>query len=220
MNAFSPTLLFELSEYFHKNLFDNCQFAWEALEKLKSYLTQLNLGSIQGNISNQAYIINREAVSIGRGSVVEPGAYIQGPCWLGENCIVRHGAYIRGNVIAGDRCVLGHDSEFKNTILLNGAHAAHFAYVGDSILGNRVNLGAGTVCANLRLDRRPVTVELDGKRLNTGLKKLGAILGDDCQTGCHSVLNPGTIFGKSALCYPCLNLSGYLPPKSIIKTVS
>lgn len=220
MNALSPDKLFDLSDFYHKKIFDDCLFAWEALKKLKDYIEHLNLGDIRGTVSSRAFLINSEMITIGKGSVVEPGAYIKGPCWIGENCTVRHGAYLRGYVIAGNQCVLGHDSEFKNTILLNGAHAAHFAYVGDSILGNRVNLGAGTVCANLKFNKQLVAIKFDGNRIDSGLKKLGAVLGDDAQTGCHSVLNPGTVFGKSALCYPCLNISGYQLPGSIIKTAS
>lgn len=212
MKPLSPSALFDLSSYQHSALFENCTYVWEALAKLKEYIAQSNLGQLQGDISDRAYLVNAGQISIGKGSVVEPGAYIEGPCWIGENCTVRHGAYIRGNVITGNRCILGHDSEFKHSILLNGSQAAHFAYVGDSILGNHINLGAGTVCANLKLDRTSVAIKIDGDRIDTGLRKLGAILGDNAQTGCNAVLNPGTIFGKGALCYPCVNVSGYLSP--------
>lgn len=219
MNALHPSELFDLNFYAHQKLFDQCSQAWEALLKLKDYIKTLNLGSIEGSVSDKAYLINESLISIGKGSVVEPGAYIEGPCWIGENSVVRHGAYIRGNVITGNNCVLGHDSEFKHSILFNGSQAAHFAYVGDTILGNHTNLGAGTVCANLKLNRQLVSIVIDGVRHETGLKKLGAILGDQSQTGCNAVLNPGTVFGKGALCYPCANVSGYLSPGTEQKTV-
>ena len=218
MKALETTELFDLSSYPHQSLFNHCTYPWEALAKLKEYLSALSLGDLQGTISEDAYLVNKHLISIGKGSVIEPGAYIEGPCWIGENCTVRHGAYIRGNVIAGNNCVLGHDSEFKHSILLNGSQAAHFAYVGDSILGNHINLGAGTVCANLKLDRQPVAIKVNGDRIETGLRKLGAILGDHAQTGCNAVLNPGTVFGKSALCYPCLNISGFIPTGTQKKT--
>lgn len=217
MEPFSPLELFDLSSYPHKALLENCTYAWEALLFLKKYLTQQNLGNLQGTISSNAYLVNKNQIFIGKGTVIEPGAYIEGPCWIGENCTIRHGAYIRGNVITGHGCILGHDSEFKHSILLNGSQAAHFAYVGDSILGNHINLGAGTICANLKLDKRLVEVKFENHRIHTGLRKLGAILGDNAQTGCHAVLNPGTVFGKAALCYPCLNVSGYLPPETKMK---
>lgn len=218
MNALQPLELFDLSNYPHHDLFIQCPQVWEALPKLKDYIQTLNLGTIEGNVSDRAYLINESQIFIGKGSVVEPGAYIEGPCWIGENCTVRHGAYIRGNVITGNECVLGHDSEFKHSILFNGSQAAHFAYVGDSILGNNINLGAGTICANLKLNRQPVSITIGNERYATGLRKLGAILGDQAQTGCNAVLNPGTVFGKGALCYPCLNVSGYLAPGTKLKS--
>ena len=108
----------------------------------------------------------------------------------------------------------------KTHLLLNGAHAAHFAYVGDSIFGNRVNLGAGTICANLRFDNKPVTVFLDGQRIETGLRKFGAIIGDGSQTGCNSVTNPGTLLGKNVRCYPCVNFGGFIPSDQIVRSES
>jgi UDP-N-acetylglucosamine diphosphorylase / glucose-1-phosphate thymidylyltransferase / UDP-N-acetylgalactosamine diphosphorylase / glucosamine-1-phosphate N-acetyltransferase / galactosamine-1-phosphate N-acetyltransferase len=218
MTAVHPTTLFDLSAYRHKEIFENCLYAWEALGRLSDYLHTLSLGNIEIPIPDGAFLVNPELISIGKGSVVEPGAYIKGPCWIGENCTVRHGAYIRGEIITGNGCVLGHDSEFKHSILLDDAHAAHFAYVGDSILGNRINLGAGTVCANLKLDKKPVRVSIDGENYQTGLRKLGALIGDDAQTGCHAVLNPGTVLGKRAICYPCLNIGGTIPAGKVIKS--
>lgn len=146
--------------------------------------------------------------------MIEPGVYIQGPCIIGKNCVIRHGAYIREGVICGDYCQIGHSAELKHSILLNHACATHFVYVGDSILGNEVNLGAGVKCANLRLDRSEVVVAWNGKRVKTGLKKLGAIVGDRVQIGCNCVLNPGTLIGKESFSHPLLNLSGYIPPRS------
>ena len=164
-----------------------------------------------------AFLVNPELISIGKGTVVEPGAYIAGPCIIGQNCQVRNGAYIRGNVIIGDDCVVGHATEIKGSILLNRVCASHFNYVGDSILGNDVNLGAGLVCANLRLDRQKVSIHYKNQKIPTPLKKLGAIVGDGSQLGCNSVLNPGTVLGKKVFCSPCLNISGYIPGGSFIK---
>lgn len=216
MSSLSPDFYFDLSSFKHQAVFDT-PFVWTAITQISLYLKTLPLGQILTEVPAGAHLIDRETIFIGRGTVVEPGAYIKGPCYIGENCTIRHGAYLRGDVLTGDYCVLGHDSEFKNALLLNHAHAAHFAYVGDSILGNHVNLGAGTVCANLKLDRSPVIIHADGRRVETGLKKFGAILGDGAQTGCNSVLNPGTLFGKHAMCYPCLNIGGMIPPNQIIR---
>lgn len=213
----SPSYFFDLSSFAHPRLFENADYAWIPLSRIEGYLKELQLGKIDGDVSPHAYLIKSELISIGEGSVVEPGAYIQGPCVIGKNCVVRHGAYIRGNFIAGDNCVIGHDSEVKNSIFLNGTHAAHFAYVGDSILGNRVNLGAGTKCANLRLNGETIFIHHDGKKIATGLRKFGAILGDGTQIGCNAVTNPGTLMGKSVNCYPCTNVGGVIASKSIVK---
>jgi UDP-N-acetylglucosamine diphosphorylase / glucose-1-phosphate thymidylyltransferase / UDP-N-acetylgalactosamine diphosphorylase / glucosamine-1-phosphate N-acetyltransferase / galactosamine-1-phosphate N-acetyltransferase len=213
-----PSYFFNLGNYAHKELFDEEAFVWLALANIERYLKKTSLGSKLGQISPQAYLINPETITIGEGSVIEPGAYIQGPCIIGKHCVVRHGAYIRGSIITGDRCVIGHDTEIKNTILLDNAHAAHFAYVGDSILGNGINLGAGTKCANLKLDRQQISVLFGEQRIETPFRKFGAIIGDGSQIGCNSVTNPGSLLGKEVLCYPCVNVGGFVPSRSIVKT--
>ena len=126
--------------------------------------------------------------------------------------------FLREFVILGDQCVVGHTTEIKNSVLMNGSIAAHFCYVGDSILGSRVNLGAGVKCANLRLDRREVFVDFQGEKINTGLKKLGAILGEDVQIGCNCVLNPGTLVGKKSVIHPLLNVGGFIPSASQVRS--
>ena len=189
MQTFSPEYFFDLSEYEHAPLFENKQNVWEVFKVLKHYIAGLKLGIIEIEIPAGVHLIHPELISIGKGSVVEPGAYIKGPCFIGKNCTVRHGAYIRGDLLTGDHCVIGHDTEIKHSILLNNAHAAHFAYVGDSILGNNVNLGAGTICANLKFDNKEVDIKTPGGFVNSDLRKLGAILGDNSQTGCNTVTN-------------------------------
>lgn len=203
-----PNNFFDLEPFDHRAVFENGDQVWDALKHLKDYFSQVELGNIDAPIPESAVLVNPELISIGPGTVIEPGSFIQGPCVLGKGCFVRHGAYIRGFCLAGDECVIGHATEVKHAIFLNRAKAAHFAYVGDSILGNEVNLGAGTKCANLRFDHSEVYVNCDGERLPTGLKKLGAIFGDQSQTGCNAVTNPGTLFAKEASCYPCANVGG------------
>lgn len=217
--SFSAQAFFDLTRYAHKELFTHSPLVWEALKHLKSYLKQQSLGKIEVDIPAGAFLINPESISIGKGSVVEPGAYIKGPCVIGERCTVRQGAYIRGDLLTGDDCVIGHTTEIKHSILLNGVHAAHFAYVGDSILGNRVNLGAGTKCANLRLDGKEIVIHHDGQRYATGLRKFGVLMGDDSQTGCNSVTNPGTLLGPGVVCYPSLNIGGVVMA-GVIKPVT
>lgn len=217
MDIFATERYFDLSTFMHKGLFDGLKNVWEALNQLKGYLDSQKVWKIECEVPEGVTLVNPEKISIGQGTVIEPGAYIKGPCIIGKNSTIRHAAYIRGNVVAGDNVVIGHASEVKNSILLNGAQAAHFAYVGDSILGNGVNLGAGTKLANLKFNHTEVLVRHDGSAYPTGLKKFGAILGDGAQTGCNAVTNPGTIFGKGAACFPCSNPSGVIPESSLVK---
>jgi hypothetical protein len=156
-------------------------------------------------------------ISVGEGTVVEPGALIKGPTIIGNHTEVRQGAYIRGNCLIGNGCVVGHTTEVKTSIMLDGAKAGHFAYIGDSILGNDVNLGAGTKLANLKIVDVEMRLKVEGRTYNTGLKKLGAILGDGVETGCNSVTSPGTLLGKASLIYPCVNVpGGFYPSRSVI----
>jgi NDP-sugar pyrophosphorylase family protein len=149
--------------------------------------------------------------------VVEPGALVRGPVIIGSNTEIRQGAYVRGNCIVGDRCVVGHTTEMKNAVMFNDAKAGHFAYIGDSVLGNNVNLGAGTKCANLKLTGSEVVVRAKRKTYETGLRKFGVIFGDNVETGCNSVTSPGVLMGKSSLVYPNVNVpSGYYPYRSIM----
>jgi NDP-sugar pyrophosphorylase family protein len=209
---------FDLKGFAHKELFNECLYVWEVLARLPGYLERQARGMNNGTVSSGAYIENKESVFIGEGSVVEPGAYIKGPCIIGKNCVVRHGAYIRGNFICGDSCVIGHDTEIKQAVFLNGVHAAHFAYLGDSVLGNGVNLGAGTKCANLRLDRANVQVRKEGGFIDTGMHKLGAVMGDGVQTGCNSVMNPGVFLGKDVVCHPNTTVSGFVPSNHVVSS--
>lgn len=217
MDPFYPLNYFDLSSFAHAALFEENEPVWTALKKIGSYLCTLKLGNIQGEVEKGAFLVNPEEISIGANSIVESGAYIQGPCMIGEHCQVRHGAYIRGNLLTGNRCVIGHATEVKNSILLDHAQASHFAYVGDSILGNHVNLGAGTKCANLRFDNHHVSIIWNERRIDSGLRKFGAIIGDFAQTGCNSVTNPGTLMGKHSRLGPCATVSGIIPEKYVVK---
>ena len=154
-----------------------------------------------------AYLFD-DRIIIGSGSIVEPGALIKGPAVIGNNTEIRQGAYVRGNCLVGNRCVVGHTTEMKGSIMFDGAKAGHFAYIGDSILGKEVNLGAGTKLANLKMIPGKVTVRQDKKRYDTGRRKLGAILGDRTETGCNSVTSPGTLIGPRSVVYPGVAVPG------------
>ncbi|MGE0199033.1 MAG: UDP-N-acetylglucosamine diphosphorylase [Simkaniaceae bacterium] len=203
---FLPDLFFDLNTFFHQDLLLKKEPIWETLKNLKKYFNTLSLGKIDCKIPSSVTLINPQEISIGKGTVVEPGAYLEGPCFIGENCQVRQGAYVRPFVLTGNHCVLGHASELKHSILLDRAAAPHFNYVGDSILGNHVNLGAGVICANFRLDHGEIKVEVEGKRFDTGMNKLGAIIGDHSQLGCNSVTNPGVLLRKKTFSRPCTSI--------------
>lgn len=205
---------FSLKRFAHKDLWAEGKPIWSPLLLLNQYLGEKKNCQIEIEIHKGIFLEGAESISIGKGTIIEPGVYIQGPCVIGKNCVIRHGAYIRGGVICGDGCQIGHSAEIKHSILLDGACATHFVYVGDSILGNGVNLGAGVKCANLRLDRREVGVMIEGKRVKTGLRKFGCVVGDRTQIGCNSVLNPGTLVGMECLAFPLSNLSGSISPRS------
>lgn len=218
MEKFLIDKFFSLTNFNNRGLFVDCQYVWQPLAKLEGFFKEKLAGKIEYEVPEGVTLIHPETIQIGKGTIIEPGAYICGPCVIGEDCQIRHGAYIRGFVITGSRCVIGNSTEIKNSILLDDVCAAHFNYIGDSILGNRVNLGAGVKLANLRLDHTEILVSDGEKKVQTHLKKLGAILGDDVQLGCNAVTNPGTIIGKHARCFPCLAIGGYIPPRAKIRS--
>ncbi len=212
---------FPFPELFEKKLkgFDDLVFIWDIIRRIQGgFVAQRVKPQIQGFVEEGA-ILKGEDIFIGRNSRVQAGAMIIGPTILGNNVEVRHGAYIRGHVIAGDGAIIGHATEVIRSVLLPGAKAPHFNYVGDSILGTRVNLGAGTKLSNLKNDVTEVKVHAAGTTYKSGLKKFGAILGDNCMLGCNSVTNPGTLMGPNCRVYPNATVSGYHTANTIIKLV-
>jgi len=212
---FKPSDLFDLSQTGHGALFDGCEHAWEALARIKDYLKANLRPGLHNRCEGNSYI--GPDVFIGEGTVVEDGAMIKGPALIGRNCQIRHGAYLRENVIVGDGCVVGNSCELKNALLFNNCEVPHFNYVGDSILGYKAHLGAGVVLSNVKVIKGNVAVEFEGQRIDTGLRKFGALIGDHGQIGCNAVLNPGSIVGCNAVIYPCVNWRGVLPPNSVAK---
>lgn len=213
--VFAPADYLDLKQTDHAALFFGVTHAWEILPELgpylKKHLVPANFGEVIGDP------VIGEEVYIGRDTVIEPGAYIKGPAWIGENCRIRHGAYIRENVIIGAGSVIGNSSEIKNSFLCNGCEVPHFNYVGDSILGAKVHLGAGVIVSNLKLNGDFITLRVQETVLSTGLRKFGALIGDGAEVGCNAVLNPGSVLGRHALVYPGISWRGILPADSIAK---
>ncbi|MDP3710346.1 MAG: glucose-1-phosphate thymidylyltransferase [bacterium] len=202
---------FDLSKFAHKNLFANCEYVFDFLKHLEGYI-RANLNSaVLGKVLSGAIV--EDNVYIGRNSVVQPGAWVRGPSIIGDNCEIRHGAYVGSNTLTGNGVIIGHASEVSNSVFLDNARAPHFAFVGHSILGNRVNLGAGTKLSNLKITAKEI--ELDN--IKTGLLKLGAIIGDDSSLGCNTVTQPATFLGKKVFSYPETLLRGFIPSSTIIK---
>lgn len=224
----TPNDFFDLSKPEIAEFFADCNYVWEILPKIKQLVAQMvgNQQTIRGTVMAGA-ILGDAPIFIGEGAIIEPTAYVQGPAYIGAGAVVRHGAFVRENVIMLAGSILGHASEAKNSLFLPNAHAPHFAYVGDSVLGQHVNLGAGTKLSNLSVlsvkdkltGKRPtINLIVDGEVYDTGIAKMGAILGDNVQTGCNSVLNPGCIIAPNTLVYANLSLrKGYYPPNSLIK---
>ena len=212
---FKPADLFDLKQTEHAAIFDGCAHAWDALKKIESYITANLKPGLHNKCDGVAFI--GDDVYIGEGTVVEDGAMIRGPAIIGRNCQIRHNAYIRENVIIGDNCIVGNSTEIKNSLLFNNAAAPHFNYVGDSILGHKAHLGAGVKISNLKLFPGNISLEIDGKPFDTGLRKFGALLGDNAEAGCNAVLNPGSIIGRGAAIYPNVFWRGILAANSIAK---
>lgn len=198
-------------------LFEGLEQCFEVLgTPLKEFCGSLRENQIHGKVMDGA-ILEGDGIFIGKGSVVEPGAYIKGPCFIGNETEVRHTAYLRGNVVVGHGCVVGHATEVKNSIFLNGAKAGHFGYIGDSVLGANVNLGAGTKLANLKVVPSDIVLDLEGQKIPTGLRKLGAILGNGTELGCNSVTSPGTILAPGSIVYPAISIKGAFLKRQIFK---
>jgi NDP-sugar pyrophosphorylase family protein len=212
---FKPADLFDLNGTEHAEVFAGCVCAWEALARIKEYVISHVKPGLHNRCDGEAFI--GKQVYIGEGTVVEDGAMIKGPAIIGRNCQIRHNAYIRENVIVGDDCVVGNSCELKNVLMFNECDVPHFNYVGDSILGRRAHLGAGVILSNLKMLAGHVTVLVDGQVVDTGLRKFGALLGDDVEVGCNSVLNPGSIIGPRSIIYPCTYWRGVLPADSVAK---
>ncbi len=207
------TELFDLSKTIAKPLLEKSEYPWQILKDIKDFVISLGEKldkSLFDEVSPQVWVA--------KSAKVYPSAYIAAPCIIDENAEIRHCAFIRGGVIVGKNCVVGNSTEMKNAIIFDNVQIPHFNYVGDSVLGFKSHLGAGAVTSNVKSDKTPVTVLTDGKRIETGLKKFGAMVGDFTEVGCNSVLCPGTVIGKNCTVYPLSRVRGFLKENSIFKS--
>jgi NDP-sugar pyrophosphorylase family protein len=218
MEPFLAPHFFDLNGFEHVRLFPDQAPVWEALGRaFDEYLSAWTCWEIRSPIPAGVHI-DGGPIFVGADCRIEPGAFLRGPLIVGPKSEIRTGAYLRGHVVLGRNCLVGAHSELKNAILLDHARAPHQNYVGDSILGRHVNLGAGTILSNVKNVGSEVSFHHQGTLIRTGLRKLGAVLGDGCRTGCNSVLNPGVLMGPKCVTYPgaCLR-SGYFPPGTLVK---
>lgn len=204
--------LYDLSQTIAKELLENVTYPWEALPKINDFI--LELGS---KLDSSKYEKVGEDVWIAKTATVAPTAYIHGPAIIGENAEIRHCAFIRGKAIVGEGAVVGNSTELKNVILFNKVQVPHYNYVGDSILGYKSHMGAGSITSNVKSDKKLVIVKNGKQTIETGMKKFGAMIGDNVEVGCGSVLNPGTVIGKNTNIYPLSSVRGVVPENSIYK---
>lgn len=204
--------LYNLNETIAKELLESVTYPWEALSKINDFILELG-----NKLDPKKYDKVGEDVWIAKTAKVMPTAYIHGPAIIGENAEVRHCAFIRGKAIVGEGAVVGNSTELKNVILFNKVQVPHYNYVGDSILGYKSHMGAGSITSNVKSDKKLVVVKNGKGQIETGIKKFGAMIGDEVEVGCGSVLNPGTVVGKNSNIYPLSSVRGVVPENSIYK---
>ena len=207
--------LYTLSESMAGEWLSGFEYPWEALKEIGYIIKKL-----ARHLDLDIYEKKGEDIWIARSARIWPTVSVTGPCIIGENTEVRQCAFIRGNALVGNDCVVGNSTELKNSVLFNHVQVPHYNYVGDSILGFYSHMGAGSITSNVKSDRQPVVVRdnLSGEKIETGLKKFGAMLGDHVEVGCNSVLNPGTIIGRNTNIYPVSSVRGVIPADSIYKS--
>ena len=205
--------LYNLEHTLSRPLLEKYEYPWEALSEIKSFI--IGLGK---TLDKDRFDEISENVWIAKSATVFPSAYIAPPCIIGENTEVRHCAFIRGSVLIGDNCVVDNSTEVKNAIVFDNVEIPHYNYVGDSVLGYKSHLGAGAVTSNIKSDRTPVSIRTEDGKVETGLIKFGAMVGDYTEVGCNSVLCPGTVLGKHCTVYPLSRVRGFVKEKCIFKS--
>lgn len=204
--------MYTLDETIAKDIFDGVEYPWEVLSKISNFIMELGAA-----LSEEEYEKRGDNVWVARSAKVAPTAFIGGPAIIGKDAEVRHCAFIRANAIVGEGAVVGNSTELKNVILFNKVQVPHYNYVGDSILGFKAHMGAGSITSNVKSDKKLVVVKTPEENIETGMKKFGAMLGDNVEVGCGTVLNPGSVVGKNTNIYPLSMVRGYVPSNSIYK---
>ena len=203
---------YSLDQTIAKDIFNGVTYPWEVLPKISNFILELG-----ASLSEDEYEKRGENVWVAKSAKVAPTAFINGPAIIGKDAEVRHCAFIRGNAIVGEGAVVGNSTELKNVILFNKVQVPHYNYVGDSILGYKSHMGAGSITSNVKSDKKLVVVKAGEEKIETGMKKFGAMLGDEVEVGCGSVLNPGTVVGNHSNIYPLSSVRGFVPANSIYK---
>ena len=212
---FDPALIQNLYDLTHtaaRPLLESVNYPWEALPKIEEFIIRLGK-----TLSPDEYDLRGENIWVAKSAKVFDSAYLHGPCIIGPDTEVRQCAFVRGKALVGAGCVVGNSTELKNVILFDNVQVPHYNYVGDSILGFKSHMGAGSITSNVKSDKTLVTVNIGAGRIETGLKKMGAMLGDHVEVGCNSVLNPGTVIGRNTNVYPLSMVRGFIPTNSIYK---
>ncbi len=204
--------LYNLEETIASKIFEGAIYPWEILNKIGDFIIELG-----NTLDKEEYERIGEDVWIAKSATVAPTAYIKGPAIIGKNAEIRHCAFIRGKAIVGEGCVVGNSTELKNVILFNKVQVPHYNYVGDSILGYKSHMGAGSITSNVKSDKKLVVIKNGTESIETGLKKVGAMIGDEVEVGCGCVLNPGTIIGRNSNIYPLSSVRKIVPTNSIYK---
>ena len=204
--------LYNLEETMASEIFKDSTYPWEVLPKIENFIIELGK-----TLDEEKYRKIGEDIWIAKSATVAPTAYIKGPAIIGENAEIRHCAFIRGKAIIGEGAVVGNSTEVKNSILFNKALAPHYNYVGDTILGYKAHMGAGSITSNVKSDKKLVVVKTETEKIETGLKKFGAMIGDGVEVGCGTVLNPGTVIGRNSNIYPLSSVRKTVPANSIYK---
>ncbi len=205
--------LLDLSQTIAAELFEGCSYPWEVLPKIADFIRRLG-----PTLPADEYEQRGPEIWVAKSATVAPTASLTGPLIVGRQAEIRHCAFIRGSAIIGEQAVVGNSTELKNVVLFNKVQVPHYNYVGDSVLGYKSHMGAGAITSNVKSDRSKVKVNLSGEAIETGLKKFGAILGDNAEIGCNSVLNPGSIVGRETNIYPLSMVRGYVAERSIYKS--
>ena len=213
MKDFTIEKLLDLKETMAAELFEGKTYPWEVLPEIKDFI--LKLGK---TLDPDEYEYREGDIWIAKSAKIAPTACINGPAIIGKDTEVRHCAFIRGNAIVGEDCVVGNSTELKNVVLFNCVQVPHYNYVGEAVLGYKSHMGAGSICSNVKSDKQLVVVKDGEEKIETGLKKFGAMLGDHVEVGCGSVLNPGTVIGRNSNIYPLSPVRGCVPADSIYKS--